>query len=189
MEAIQFDVVKKTLKVAKKEIPKVTEPNQVLIKVAYAGICGTDLHVIQGEFPCRTDGFLTLGHEFSGTVIEVGKEVCSCSVGDKVAVDPNCGCQNCNCCHSGNPHFCETGGINSTVGIFKDGGWGQYCLVPQKQVHKLPESITLEQGALCEPLSCLAHGWDRILPITVGQKILITGAGIIGNLWTVALHL
>ncbi|KRT85950.1 hypothetical protein AMK59_2106, partial [Oryctes borbonicus] len=75
------------------------------------------------------------------------------------------------------------------TGLFKDGGWAEYCSVPDHQVMKIPGNITLEQAGLCEPLSCLAHGWDKISPIPVGKNILITGAGIIGNLWVVCLHL
>ncbi|CAH0549581.1 unnamed protein product [Brassicogethes aeneus] len=189
MEALQYTAREKKLQLVQIPIPKVSLPNQILIKVAYAGICGTDLHIIEGEFPCNKTNTFTLGHEFSGTVIEVGSNVSNFKKGDKVSVDPNNGCQRCHFCHSGQPHFCKIGGINNTIGIFRDGGWANYALAPEEQVHKLPEKITLEQAALAEPLSCLAHGWDIISPISVGSKILVTGAGIIGNLWVCALHL
>ncbi|RZC35825.1 D-arabinitol dehydrogenase 1 [Asbolus verrucosus] len=155
----------------KLEVPKTTADG-VLVKVAYSGICGTDLHIIQGEFPCNPNNTFTLGHEFSGTVVEVGQNVTNFKPGDKVSVDPNNGCKCCKFCHSGNPHFCKTGGINNTIGIYRDGGWANYALCPEEQ-----------------PISCLAHGWDIVSPIHVGEKILVTGAGIIGNLWVCALHL
>jgi len=189
MEAIQFSLKDKKLELVQKPIPKITDPHQILIKVAYSGICGTDLHIIEGEFPCNTERPFSLGHEFSGTAVEVGYEVTNIKKGDKIAVDPNNGCGICHFCHSGDPHYCKVGGINNTIGIFRDGGWAQYVLAPEAQVHKLPDSISLEQAALTEPISCLSHGWDRISPITIGQRILITGAGIIGNLWVAVLHL
>lgn len=188
MEAIQYDASSKQLALSQVEIPRVQHPDDVLIQVAYAGVCGTDLHIIAGEFACDKTRPITLGHEFSGVVKAIGAAVTVVKVGDKVSVDPNHGCGKCLHCLNGNVHFCEAGGLNSTVGIYRHGGWAQYCLVPEAQVHKLPHKISLQQGALCEPLSCLAHGWDRLSPMHVGQKILILGAGIIGNLWVVALH-
>ncbi|KAK9884335.1 hypothetical protein WA026_005285 [Henosepilachna vigintioctopunctata] len=160
-----------------------------IVKVSYAGVCGTDLHIIEGHFPCYANGPITLGHEFSGIVTEVGIDVGNFKIGDRVSVDPNIGCEKCDFCHDGNPHFCKQGGINTTIGIYKDGGWAEYVVCPESQVHKLKDSITLEQAALCEPLSCLSHGLDLVSPIKIGKKILITGAGIIGNLWACALHL
>lgn len=188
MEAVQFTPTTKKLNFTKLPIPKVEKPQDILIKVAYAGICGTDLHIIQGEFPCKEDGTLILGHEISGIVVEVGEMVKTVKKGDRVSVDPNNGCHCCHVCNAGNPHYCKIGGLNNTIGIYRNGGWAQYCLVPEEQVHKLPETIAIEQGALCEPMSCLAHGLDRVSPIPVGQKILVLGAGIIGNLWVASLH-
>lgn len=104
--------------------------------------------MLQGEFPCNKTNTFTLGHEFSGTVVEVGSEVTNFKKGDRVSVDPNNGCKCCNFCHNGKPHFCQTGGINNTIGIYRDGGWANYALAPEEQVHKLPDSITLEQGLL-----------------------------------------
>ncbi|KAI4454960.1 sorbitol dehydrogenase [Holotrichia oblita] len=188
MQAVVFNLQEKSLGVVKKDIPRIENGDQILVKVAYAGVCGTDLHIIQGEFPIKKDG-VTLGHEFSGVIVDVGTSVKSFKIGDHVVVDPNSGCQVCDFCHSGEPHFCATALSTVITGLFKDGGWAEYCLVPQSQVMKIPSNITLEQAALCEPLSCLAHGWDKISPIPVGKNILITGAGIIGNLWVICLHL
>ncbi|KAJ9574654.1 hypothetical protein L9F63_008186 [Diploptera punctata] len=188
MEAVQFS--KKELKMShiKTSVPATPVGDEVLIKVAYAGICGTDVHVAHGSFPCR-DAPLILGHEFSGKVVGVGSNVKHLKPGDNVAVDPNNGCNNCDYCHGGRYHCCKVGGINNTVGLWRDGGWAQYCKVPSDQIHKLPNNITLEQAALTEPLSCVSHGWDLISPIAVGSRILIVGAGIIGNLWAAVLHL
>ncbi|XP_022906067.1 uncharacterized protein [Onthophagus taurus] len=188
MKAIRFDPVKKRVELVELEIPKIKGDDQVLIKVAYAGICGTDLHIIQGEFPCKSAP-IVLGHEFSGIVIEVGTKVTNVKPGDQVVIDPNSGCQTCHNCHIGDPHFCEVGGLQNTIGIYRDGGWAEFCLVPDKQVFVVPSNTNLKIAALSEPISCLVHGLDKISPLPIGKEILITGAGIIGNLWLVALHL
>ncbi|KAL1489350.1 hypothetical protein ABEB36_014263 [Hypothenemus hampei] len=188
MEALRFTGSTKLLEYVNVPIPKVTQPNQVLIKVAFAGVCGTDLHIIAGEFPLSNKGTKILGHEFSGTIVEIGSEVQNVKVGDRVTVDPNEGCRCCDFCHSGNPHYCQIGGIHNTVGIHRDGGWATYTVVPTNLVQKLPDSITLEQGALAEPVSCLSHGFDMLSPVSVGSRILVIGAGIIGNLWISVLH-
>ncbi|KAJ9582181.1 hypothetical protein L9F63_003468, partial [Diploptera punctata] len=99
------------------------------------------------------------------------------------------GCNTCKYCQGGNYHYCKTGALNNAVGIFRNGGWAQYCKVPAEQVYKLPSNIPLEQAVLTEPLSCIAHGLDRISPLPIGSKILILGAGIVGNLWASILHL
>ncbi|XP_043260078.1 D-altritol 5-dehydrogenase-like [Colletes gigas] len=188
MEFLSFDVTKKTLALKKAAVPE-PKPDEVRVRVAYAGICGTDLHIIDGSFPCKKEGFLTLGHEFSGVVDAVGSHVKSLKVGQNVVVDPNSGCNTCNYCHGGNYHFCSAGGINHTVGIFRDGGWSTHAIVPESQVHLLPKGIPMHIAALTEPLSCLAHGWDKINPVHVGDNVLVIGAGIIGLLWSCLLHL
>ncbi|XP_026322665.1 D-arabinitol dehydrogenase 1-like [Hyposmocoma kahamanoa] len=188
MEAIIFDAKTLTLKYDNKyPMPKIVNDDDVIVKVEYSGVCGTDLHIIQGEFPSSKVRPFPLGHEFSGVVHDVGPKSIF-KKGQPVVVDPNRACNLCNFCREGNYHFCLTAAVKTTVGVFCDGGWAQYCRVPQDQVFALPEGITTEQGGLCEPYSCVSHGFDRASPISVGKKILIVGAGIIGNLWVTTLH-
>ncbi|XP_075988772.1 uncharacterized protein LOC142984819 [Anticarsia gemmatalis] len=188
MEAVVFDGKTLSLKYQKDyPIPKIKNDDEVIVKIEYSGICGTDLHIIQGEFPASKERPLPLGHESSGVIHAVGKNSVF-KVGQKVVIDPNCACQLCDFCRNGNYQYCLTAGINSTIGIWRDGGWAQYCAVPQHQVFALPDGITTEHAGLTEPYSCVAHGFDRAAPLKVGQKILIIGAGIIGNLWVTTLH-
>ncbi|KAJ8916642.1 hypothetical protein NQ315_000287 [Exocentrus adspersus] len=191
MEAVRFTLKTRKLELVKIPVPKLLGEDEVLVKVAYSGFCGTDLHIMQGEYPVDHDKPVTLGHEYSGTVAEVGSSVHDLKKGDRVAVDPNDGCHCCNFCRSGAYHHCaDTGaGAQNKIGTFHDGGWAEYAVALRRQVHKLPESITLKQAALTEPISCLTHGWDIVSPINVGERILVLGAGIIGNLWACALHL
>ncbi|XP_046742927.1 D-altritol 5-dehydrogenase-like [Diprion similis] len=188
MEFLSFDSKSKSLTLKKGDIP-VPKPDEVLVKVAYSGICGTDLHIVEGSFPCKSDGPVTLGHEFSGVVQAIGSEVTVFSVGQRVAVDPNSGCNICTFCHGGDYHFCQSGGIHNTIGIYRNGGWASHCVVPESQVHLVPDGVELPQASLAEPLSCLVHGWDIINPVHVGSRVLVIGAGIIGSLWSCLLHL
>lgn len=188
MKAVVFDGKNLTLKYDENyPMPVIVDDTDVIVKVEYSGICGTDLHIIQGEFPASKER-LPLGHEFSGVVHEVGKKSMF-KVGQKVVVDPNRACDLCKFCRNGSYQYCLTAGINSTIGIFRDGGWAQYVRCPQDQVYALPDGITTKQAGLCEPYSCVSHGVDRAGPIPIGSKILIVGAGIIGNLWVTVLHL
>ncbi|CAG5103649.1 Similar to ARD1: D-arabinitol dehydrogenase 1 (Uromyces fabae) [Cotesia congregata] len=188
MEYLSFDPKTKQLTLETCVIPK-AKGEEILIKVAYSGICGTDLHILNGSFPAKTDAPFSLGHEFSGTVESVGKEVVGFKVGQRVAVDPNSGCNKCNHCRDGRYHFCDNGGINNTIGIFRDGGWATHVLVPESQVYLVPNDVEMHQAALTEPMSCIAHGWDILSPVNIGHKVLIIGAGIIGLLWACVLHI
>ena len=91
---------------------------------------------MQGEFPCKEDAPFTPGHEFVGTIEALGSGVKNFKIGDKVAVDPNNGCNACKYCHNGNYHYCLSGGIHNTIGIFRNGGWATHVLVPEAQVSK-----------------------------------------------------
>lgn len=171
------------------EVPEVVSSDDVLIKVAFAGLCGTDLHILSGEFTNSGTCKVTMGHEFSGVVVKVGKDAANrFSVGDRVGVDPNQPCHKCEFCLGSGTQHCPN--LNP-IGIFRDGGMAEFCLVPDCLVHLLPSSVTLEQGALTEPLSCILHGWQRLMAVSPPQpdtRILIIGAGIIGNLWVSMFH-
>ncbi|KAG8222398.1 hypothetical protein J437_LFUL003019 [Ladona fulva] len=191
MKALNFDPKTKRLSLIVKEIPKIKNADDVIVRVTFSGICGTDLHITEGSFPCK-DSPLTLGHEFSGLVTQTGKDVTHVKTGDKVVVDPNrqgIGCNKCSYCTNGKYHLCTSGGINNTIGIFRDGGWAEYCIAPACQVFKLPSNISLQTAAMCEPLSCISHGWERLGSVPSYARFIIQGAGIIGNLWATLLHL
>ncbi len=167
-----------------KDLP-IPEPaaDEALIKVSHAGICGTDIHILTDEAPAAP--VVVLGHEFSGTVAAKGKNVGHLKPGERVCVDPNNYCGHCDYCRSGEVHFC----LNlEPVGVFRDGAWAEYCAAPVNQVYPLPHNVPTDWGALCEPLSCILHGWDRLQPISPDSRILILGGGIIGILWGLILR-
>ncbi len=161
-----------------KDIPMPTiADNEVLVGVKACGICGTDVHIFEGdEGAAATPAGTVLGHEFAGIVEKVGKNVTSVKVGDKVCVDPNKLCNECDYCKSGIGHFCEKMiGIGTTV----NGGFAEYCAVPESQVYKFRDGLSYEKAAMCEPVACCLHGID-MCDIHVGDTVMVIGGGMIG---------
>jgi len=153
------------------------QSDEVVFKVAFCGICGTDMHIYHGdEGSAETVPPLILGHEMSGVVEQVGNEVTGLQAGDHVAIDPNFYCGVCYYCLSGREHFCSH--MNG-VGTTRDGGFAQYCTVPAKAALKIPKQMPLEVAAFAEPLACCLHGID-LTNIQMGDQVLLIGAGTIG---------
>lgn len=150
---------------------------EVLIKVMACGICGTDVHIFHGdEGAAPTPAGTVLGHEFAGVVEAIGDGVKNVAVGDRVCVDPNKLCNECYYCKSGIGHFCEDMiGIGTTV----NGGFSEYCVVPQSQVYKIADTTTYEMAAMAEPVACCVHGID-MCDISCGDTVAVIGGGMIG---------
>lgn len=151
----------------------------VLIRVKACGICGTDVHIFEGDKGAAdTNPPCILGHEFAGIVEKVGAEVTNVKAGDRVCVDPNKLCGECYYCREGIGHFCEHMiGIGTTT----DGGFAEYCAVPASQVYHLADTTTFEEGAMTEPLACCLHGID-MCEITPSSVVVVIGGGMIGLL-------
>jgi 2-desacetyl-2-hydroxyethyl bacteriochlorophyllide A dehydrogenase len=161
-----------------KEIPTpVPGEGEILVKVQACGICGTDVHIFEGaEGAATVTPPVVVGHEFSGVVEKVGPHVRGIKEGDRVSVDPNdlCGC--CYFCKSGLGHYCEH---MIGYGTSNNGGFAQYCVVPYKQVYKLADHVSFEEGAMGEPIACCLHGID-MCEIKAGSTVMIVGGGTIG---------
>jgi L-iditol 2-dehydrogenase len=155
-------------------------PDEVLIRVEACGVCGTDRHLFHGEFPCTPP--VTLGHEFSGIVEEIGTDVTGFAIGDRITGDPNIACGRCSHCVNGRVNLCRS---LRAIGIHRDGGFADYVVVPQKQAFLLPENLDPMHGAFCEPLACCLHGID-LAEIKTGSSVVVLGGGVIG-LFTVQL--
>jgi 2-desacetyl-2-hydroxyethyl bacteriochlorophyllide A dehydrogenase len=150
--------------------------HEVMLKVTACGVCGTDLHIVEGS--SRSTPPVVLGHEYAGTIEAIGPDVRGYSVGDAVAVDPNIACGSCFFCRRGEVHLCEN---LRALGVDIDGGMAELCVVPVAQLYRLPKSITLEKAAFIEPLSCAVHGIDRA-GIRAGDTVIILGGGTVGLL-------
>lgn len=169
---------KHDLRVEDHERPQVG-PEDVLIQVKACGICGTDVHIFEGDKgAAEVTPPTILGHEFSGVVAETGAEVTAYKVGDRVCIDPNCYCGACGPCRNGVAHYCEHMiGYGTTV----DGGFAEYCAVNERQVYKLGDQTSFEQGAMAEPVACCLHGMD-LCEIRPGHQVVVIGGGMIGLL-------
>lgn len=169
---------KHNMRVEESPMPKVGAED-VLIQVKACGICGTDVHIYEGDKgAAEVTPPTILGHEFSGVVTEVGAAVTNVKVGDRVCIDPNCYCGKCDFCRNGIAHYCtDMIGYGTTV----NGGFAEYCSVNQRQVYKLGDHTTFEQGAMTEPVACCLHGMD-MCNIHPGSSVVIIGGGMIGLL-------
>lgn len=154
-------------------------PRDVLIQVKACGVCGTDVHIYEGDKgAAEVTPPTILGHEFSGVVVETGAEVENCRAGDQVCIDPNCYCGTCEPCRNGVAHYCENMiGYGTTV----NGGFAEYCAVNERQVYQLGENTSFEQGAMAEPVACCLHGID-MCEIQPGHQVVVIGGGMIGLL-------
>jgi L-iditol 2-dehydrogenase len=150
--------------------------NQVLVKVAACGICGTDRHIFHGEFD--TVPPVVIGHEYAGVVVDVGSGVTGLRVGDHIALDPNMSCGICRPCRRGQVHLCEN---LTAVGVNFDGGFAEYSLVPHSQCYLLPPQTSLLEGALTEPLACCLRGIEQA-HICPGDSVVVIGGGAIGQI-------
>jgi threonine dehydrogenase-like Zn-dependent dehydrogenase len=153
--------------------------NEVLVKVMACGVCGTDVHIFEGDKGAADNPLpIILGHEFAGIAEKTGENIDDIKPGDHICVDPNVMCGYCYYCKSGTGHFCtHMTGIGTTV----NGGFAQYCAVPRQQIYKLAEDVSFYQGAMSEPLSCCLHGID-LCEIKAGSHVVILGGGMIGLL-------
>ena len=150
--------------------------NEVLIKIMASGICGTDIHIFNGDYLSNYP--IVPGHEFSGIIEHVGKDVIRFQVGDRVAVEPNISCDNCYYCLNNHQNFCENW---QAIGVTLQGGMAQYIIVPEKVTFHIND-LPFESGAFMEPLSCVLHGIERI-NIRISDRVAILGAGPIGLLF------
>jgi len=147
-------------------------PNELVLKVHRCGICGTDLHMTDGHAQTFPEG-MVIGHEFSGEVVAVGPGVEGFRTGDHVAAMPVVGCGQCGPCLSGDPMLCERG-FNGMAG-----GFGQYAIARANAAVRLPKTLSVEDGALVEPLAVSLHG-ATLAQIKPGARVLVLGAGPIG---------
>ena len=151
---------------------------QVLLEVGAAGICGTDLHIYHDEF--ATQPPVVMGHEVAGTVVAVGDEVDAPTVGARVTTETyfsTCGA--CRHCQRGATNLCTQ---RRSIGSAVNGGFARYLVVPAHNIHLLPEDVSLEAGALTEPLACVAHGVLTRPTVRPGELAVVAGPGSIGLL-------
>lgn len=149
-------------------------PGEIRIRPVAVGICGTDIHILDGTFSARSP--VVLGHEVAGRVEAVGREVRSVSEGDLVTVEPHRYCGVCRYCRLGREHLCLD---KEAFGVHLNGGMAEFQVIPERIAYRLPDGMDPKIGALAEPLSCCVHAMDRLAPRS-GTSIVIFGAGPAG---------
>jgi L-iditol 2-dehydrogenase len=163
------------------EVTDVARPNpgrgEVLVRIIRVGICGTDMHIFNGHYAADSLPLIP-GHEFTGTIAELGEGVAGLTVGAPVVVDMNIGCGTCYWCRRNEILNCPE---MQQMGITMDGAFAEYICVPARLVIPAPQDTAAEVLALTEPLACVVR-CARKANITFGQSVVVLGAGPIGNL-------
>ncbi|HCS93734.1 MAG TPA: sorbitol dehydrogenase [Bavariicoccus seileri] len=158
------------------EVPEVTG-DKVLIKVAYTGICGSDIHTFKGEYKNPTTP-VVLGHEFSGKVVAVGEDVTTVKVGERVTSETTFSvCNECEYCQKKQYNLCPH---RKGLGTQQNGSLANFVLAREESVHILPDNLSYEGAAMSEPLACCVHAMYQMSHLELQDKILITGPGPIG---------
>ncbi|HEX4714480.1 MAG TPA: zinc-dependent alcohol dehydrogenase family protein [Ktedonobacteraceae bacterium] len=160
-------------------------PSELLIRVGACGICGTDLHILAGDSPVARYPVVP-GHEFAGEVVALGSNVAQsnisggifATVGSRVAIEPTLACGRCEPCRTGHENLCLYYGA---IGVTTNGAMAEYVAVPVANAYLLPDTLSLREAALIEPVSCAVRGMHCLSPRS-GDSFLIAGAGTMGLL-------
>lgn len=161
------------------------DKGEVTIRVATCCVCGTDVHILDGDFGGVTYPMIP-GHEFAGTVAEVGDGVAEVKPGDRVGIAPIISCGHCYFCKDGKFGQCLSGHIighaKSTATVKVDGGFAEYVVMPERNVYKLDDSLTFDEAAFLPNFSTVVNAFRRARMIS-GEQVLIFGTGTLGNLF------
>jgi len=156
-------------------VPK-PEGNEVLIEVKAAGICGTDIHIKHDAYPYWPP--VIMGHEFSGVIVELGKEVTGFKLGDRVVAEPHTlACGRCELCRAGNIQLCAT---KRSPGWGIDGAFARYLAMPVHLLHRIPDTVSFEEGAVVEPAANVVHDVLERGRVEPNDTVVILGPGPIG---------
>lgn len=169
------------MKFEERPVPKLQSEHDVLIAINYTGICGSDVHYwVEGAIgPYVVKDPMVLGHESAGTIVSVGSAVKTLKVGDRIALEPGYPCRRCPACLSGHYNLCPEMHFAATPPI--DGTLAGFYTSPADFCYKLPENVSLQEGALIEPLAVAVHICKQAV-ITPGQSVVVMGAGPVGLL-------
>ena len=165
------------MEIRETEIPR-PGPGEVLVEVKSAGICGSDLHIYNWNIAYKMNPPMIIGHEFSGTIAECGSDVKYWKIGERVTAEPSAIiCGECRYCRTGAYNMCAE---RKVLGYWLNGGFAEYVVVDAQRLHRLPDSVSFDEGALTEPLACCVHGVHELTGIEIGDLVTVIGPGAIG---------
>src|SRR5437867_3800207 len=159
--------------------PRLDRPDEALLQVERTGICGTDLHILANPPNHPATPGSILGHEYVARVLDCGRAVKNLHKDDRVVVDPNITCGECDPCRLGRTNMCKN---MTTLGIYRHGGLALYNVAPARALYKVAPGMPPERAVLAEPLSCIYAGFEKASP-QPGASIVVLGAGPIGLLF------
>ena len=153
-------------------------PGQVRVKIAEAGICGSDLHIYHSDIAIPVNPPVVVGHEFSGEVDAIGEGTAACAPGDRVVSETAYSyCGACELCRTGWYNLCPE---RKTLGYWYDGAFTDYVIVPEGRVHIIPDTVSMTSAAMTEPLACVTHAIGDLCMLAPMDIALVTGPGAIG---------
>ena len=153
-------------------------PGEVRMKIAEAGICGSDLHIFHSDIAIPLKPPVVIGHEFSGTIDAVGEGVTALAIGDRVVSETAYSyCRVCELCRSGWYNLCPE---RKTLGYWHNGVFTDYAVMPQGNIHRIPDNVSFTSAAMTEALACVTHAVDDLCAISPLDVVLVTGPGAIG---------
>lgn len=155
-------------------------PHDLIVEVDSCGVCGTDLHILGGDYPAATYPVIP-GHEIAGTVVAVGSEVSRDLDGRFVVVDPVVACGHCSDCRAGRTNLCRNW---QGYGVTLPGGFADFIRIRSVDAEVVPPTVPHHWATLAEPLSCVLHALDRLGPVSPGDSVLVIGAGPTGLMLT-----
>ncbi len=179
MKALVYKSLGK-IQLEERPVPKISSENQVLLKVIAYGICGTDVKILEGKHAVGNNNIL--GHEFVGTVVDKGSGVTTLNIGDRAAVDNSLRCGLCEHCRTGNSSQCDWL-KDKSIGIFQDGGYAEYCILPENACYKVPDEIDDITATQIETLGTVLNGMN-IVQMQCYDSVVILGFGPIGYLFS-----
>lgn len=186
MKALKFNAVWDVTSV---EVPSLTciDADDVIVAIEVCGICGTDVGIITGDYPVAVAG-TTLGHESTGTVLSIGRDVSRFKPGDRVVINPTYSCGTCRMCQIGNMNHCEQK-HGTEAGVSYDGTFAEQYRTKESALLPLDDNVSFKAGALTEPLSCTLTGVDKLNITHKALRAAVIGAGPMGLLYLWSLHL
>ena len=181
MQAIYFRGEGKFEYTENAPVPKIEKGNEMFVRVDACSICGTDVNILAVPPRVNAAKDIILGHEMTGTILEIGKDVHGYKPGDRIVIDNNLTCGYCEECQTGHYNTCRN---MDSMGVMRDGIFAEYCVVPESAATKIPADMPVDLAVFSEPVNCVMGGIQKLGDMMPGETVVVLGAGPIGLYYT-----